>query len=631
MKYIILCGSIEKNTTNYSLPKPLNFIQGRHMIEYVIDNIPSNEIFIIYNIFLDEYNFQEILINKCKSKKLYFSQIDYLTRGAVETAFVGINKFVKLIDNNNIVFLDNIDNIQRQLPTIAFDNDFIGLESQATSTSFSIDNFITDSEPISNISCSGLYGFKNVNNFIKYAKQLFNNDISQKRPKDDFHFSSLYNIIIKNKEKVLPLFIEKSNNTKNKLRICFDLDNTLVSYPTIAGDYSTVKPIYKNLSLLKRLKDEGHEIIIYTARRMKTHNGNIGKVIKDIASVTINTLDKFNIEYDELIFGKPIADIYIDDRAINPYINDLSENLSYFGLYYDTTSNTHNIKQFIPNKINNNKYNKIIRCNEYIVKTGPFNILKGELFYYQNIPNGFENYFATLIDYKEDICDDGDNMIEIKIDYIEGIPLYYLYKNCLLNTRHIDKLFDILDNLHSYENDIIITEKNIKNNYIEKMKNRFNKQDYYFEDADDVFLDIIVDIETYFNSVISPVIHGDFWFSNIILTYDDTYKLVDMKGIIDGILTLNGDIYYDYGKLYQSILGYDLILNDCDITESTAEYIKSMKSYFLKKCNAKGLNIKFLECVTKGLVFGTFPFISHLSCNIKNNIWNFIKFDITND
>jgi NDP-sugar pyrophosphorylase family protein len=64
MKYIILCGGIGKETTNYSLPKPLNLIQGRYMIEYIIDNIPSNEIFIIYNILLDEYNFQEILINK---------------------------------------------------------------------------------------------------------------------------------------------------------------------------------------------------------------------------------------------------------------------------------------------------------------------------------------------------------------------------------------------------------------------------------------------------------------------------------------------------------------------------------------------------------------------------------------
>jgi len=97
------------------------------MIEYVIDNIPSNEIYIIYNIFLDEYNFQEILINKCKSKKLYFSQIDYLTRGAVETAFLGINKFMKNIgDDENIVFIDNdnIHNITKHMPV--FENDFVG-------------------------------------------------------------------------------------------------------------------------------------------------------------------------------------------------------------------------------------------------------------------------------------------------------------------------------------------------------------------------------------------------------------------------------------------------------------------------------------------------------------------------
>ena len=670
MNYIILYDKIATQAAQasqaahlpHSLPPPLNYIQGRHMIEYIIDNIPSNEIFIIYNIFFDEYNFQEILINKCKSKKLYFSQIDYQTRGTAETAFVGINKFVKLIDSNdsndsssdnNIVFLDNIDNIQGYIPTVTFDNDFIGYSNYQKSmnkgfvSSISTYHFITDTEPNSNLYSCGLYGFKNINNFIKYAKQLFHNDVKQNGRNRDFDFSGLYNLIIKSGGKVSQLFIEQDNKNNNnanndtannannnKLRICFDLDNTLVTYPTVAGDYSTVKPMYKNLSLLKKLRDDGHEIIIYTARRMKTHNGNVGKVIKDIASVTIDTLDKFNIEYDELIFGKPIADIYIDDRAINPFINDLYTNLSYFGLYYDTDAetdaNTTQSTQFIPNKIRNNKYNKIRRYGEYIVKTGPFDILKGELFYYQNIPKGFENYFAKLIDYKKIEIDINNEIeIEIKIDYIEGIPLYYLYKNCLLTTKHIDELFDILDNLHSYNNDVIITEKNIKNNYIEKMKNRFNKQDYYFEDADDVFLDIIVDIETHFNSVISPVIHGDFWFSNIILTYEDTYKLVDMKGIIDGVLTLNGDIYYDYGKLYQSILGYDLILNDCDITESTAEYIKSMKSYFLKKCDAKGLNIKFLECVTKGLVFGTLPFISHLSNDIKNNIWNFIKFDIT--
>jgi capsule biosynthesis phosphatase len=402
------------------------------------------------------------------------------------------------------------------------------------------------------------------------------------------------------------------------------LDNTLTTYPTIAGDYTTVKPIYKNITLLKKLKSDGHEIIIYTARRMKTHHGNIGKVIKDIASITIDTLEKFNIEYDELIFGKPIADIYIDDRAINPYINDVS----YFGLFYDKetdtdTNETIDTDQYIPNKIRNNKFNKIRRCDvSSVIKTGPVNILKGELYYYQNIPSGFEDYFPRLIDYTID-----GETIHLKMDYIEGIPLYYLYKNCLLTHRHIDDLFDIMDRLHSHslkeDTTTIIDCDNVKNNYVKKLKTRFNTQDYPFEDAEDVFHGIIEGIDTYFAPRISHVIHGDFWFSNIILDSKGSYKFLDMKGINDGILTLNGDIYYDYGKLYQSILGYDLVLNGDDNTHNA--YIKDMKQYFLKKCCDKGLDIHFLTYVTKGLVFGTLPFISHYENDIKKNVWAFIK------
>jgi hypothetical protein len=262
--------------------------------------------------------------------------------------------------------------------------------------------------------------------------------------------------------------------------------------------------------------------------------------------------------------------------------------------------------------------------------------MKGELFYYQNIPSrpsGIEDYFPRLIDYSIDV-----KMIDLKMDYIEGIPLYYLYKNCLLTHRHIDELFDILEHLHTCEDTIdtadciVITRDNVKNNYIKKLKNRFNKEDYPFEDAEDVFRGIIEGIEAHFSPILSPVIHGDFWFSNIILKYaecdaQNRYKLLDMRGMIDDILTLNGDIYYDYGKLYQSILGYDLVLNGNEGNEGNEsnEYIQEMKTYFLQKCLAKGLNIDFLTYVTKGLVFGTMPFISHYDNDVKKNVWDFIK------
>ena len=364
MIFIILCGGIGKRCNNYSLPKPLNLIQGRHMIEYIIENIPSNEIYIIYNIYLDEFNFCEILINKFKTKQFYFSSVDYLTRGAVETAYIGL-KGLDIKNTENIVFIDN-DNLHNITEVKVFDNNFIGYGRDYVNTNYSFIKFVNNNviqieekNKISDDYCCGFYGFKNINIFNLYANMLLKTKL---KIKNEFYFSQLYKLMIIDNVQIEAYYIEHTkhigsyneiydnvnNISKKKLRICFDLDNTLVTYPTVVNDYSSVKPILKNIQMLNNLKNDGHEIIIYTARRMATHKGNVGKVIKDIAHITIHTLEKFNIYYDELIFGKPIADVYIDDKAINPYIN----NIDYFGLFY-------NNDDFIPNKVQNNKYNHI--------------------------------------------------------------------------------------------------------------------------------------------------------------------------------------------------------------------------------------------------------------------------------
>ncbi len=624
MKYIILCGGIGKRNNQYSLPKPLNYVNGKHLIEYIIESIPSNEIYIVYNISLNNYNFQEIIINKFKSHKIYFSQVDFLTRGAVETAFVGIKNFNfdDINDNENILFIDN-DNIYEFPQMESYKNNFIGygLDFEKENYSFITisDNKVINIEEKNKISdnyCCGLYGFVNIKEFIDLANELIEINF---KTKNEFYFSQLYKLLISKNKNITPFFVKKtlhlgtydemlinsSNIVKKKLRICFDLDNTLVTYPTVPGDYSTVKPIEKNIRLLNNLKNEGHEIIIYTARRMLTHKNNIGKVIKDIGLITFENLEKFNIQYDELIFGKPIADIYIDDRALNPYYNDSS----LFGLFYNTS-------EYIQNKIEANKYNKIVKKNNQIFKTGPCLFIKGELFFYQNIPQEFKKYFPELIDYNK-----FNDTIELKLEFINGIPLYYLYKSNTLTTSIIDKLFDILDNFHKYDKiNMNIDLNNINNNYFKKLTNRFNKNDYYFEDSEIVFNSILNDLKKTFNPKIANFIHGDFWFSNILITYDDNFKFVDMKGQVDNILTTCGDIYYDYGKLYQSILGYDLILHN---DELNIKYMDSIKKYFIFKCNEKNLDINYLTAVTKSLVFGTFH---SLKINDpREKIWNFIK------
>lgn len=623
MKYILLCGGIGKRCNQYSLPKPLNYINGKHLIEYIIESIPSTEIYIIYNSALEHYHFEEIVKNKFKKNTFFFSSLDFLTRGAVETAIVGIRKF-DLHSNDPIIFIDN-DNIHTFPDLSSTTEHFICYGTDFIKSNYSFitiyeNNVIAIEEKvkISDNFCCGLYGFKNADSFVQLANELIERNM---KTKQEFYFSQIYKLIIEKKEPITPIYTEQTTHlgtyqeieshisTNNlsckKLRICFDLDNTLVTYPEIPGDYSTVKPIKKMIDLLLFFKKQGHEIIIYTARRMETHKSNIGKVIKDIAMTTFVTLEKFGILYDEIIFGKPIADIYIDDRAMNPYYNDIS----LFGFFGHT-------QEYIPNKIENNKYNKIEKFENHIKKIGPTSFIRGEVYFYQNIPDILSKYFPEFIRYQQM----NDFNTEITIEYINGIPLYFLYANQTLTSNIIDKCFHLLNNVHSYSAPITISDEIIRANYFNKLKERFNHNDYPFEDALEVYNEVIENLTNTYHAIPVPIIHGDFWFSNILLTYTDDIKCIDMKGQVYNELSLNGDAYYDYGKMYQSILGYDLLLHKKDIS---LQYKQKTIDYFLENCKRIGLNIEYLKSVTKSLIFGTFHSLP--STISKKEVWNWLK------
>ncbi len=99
------------------------------------------------------------------------------------------------------------------------------------------------------------------------------------------------------------------------MRICIDLDGVICQLKKTEETYNDLFPVDGAIEKIKSLKKEGHYIIIYTARRMKTHSANTAKVIADIGKTTLDWLAKYEIPYDEIMFGKPWADIYIDDNA----------------------------------------------------------------------------------------------------------------------------------------------------------------------------------------------------------------------------------------------------------------------------------------------------------------------------
>lgn len=102
------------------------------------------------------------------------------------------------------------------------------------------------------------------------------------------------------------------------MRICFDIDETLTIK---AGEDYTIDSLPDEImiSLVNALYDKGHNIVLYTARKMQSNGHNVGVALAKAGPNTFKWLEKYNVKYHEIFFGKPNADLYIDDKAVGYY------------------------------------------------------------------------------------------------------------------------------------------------------------------------------------------------------------------------------------------------------------------------------------------------------------------------
>jgi capsule biosynthesis phosphatase len=103
-------------------------------------------------------------------------------------------------------------------------------------------------------------------------------------------------------------------------RLVIDLDDTL----TIADstkNYADVAPRTDVVARLHDYKDQGFEVVIHTARNMRTHAGSVGKINAHTLPVITDWLTQHDIPFDEIWVGKPWCGtdgFYVDDKAIRP-------------------------------------------------------------------------------------------------------------------------------------------------------------------------------------------------------------------------------------------------------------------------------------------------------------------------
>jgi 7-cyano-7-deazaguanine synthase in queuosine biosynthesis len=86
------------------------------------------------------------------------------------------------------------------------------------------------------------------------------------------------------------------------MRYVFDLDGVLCENGP-AADYAKARPILDNIQRVQQLYRDGHEIVIHTARCSRDRR------------TTKRYLREHKVPYHHLILNKPVADVYVDDKA----------------------------------------------------------------------------------------------------------------------------------------------------------------------------------------------------------------------------------------------------------------------------------------------------------------------------
>jgi capsule biosynthesis phosphatase len=100
-----------------------------------------------------------------------------------------------------------------------------------------------------------------------------------------------------------------------------DIDGTLCDIKTDNQHYHELEPRKEMLQKLRSYHERGYRILLFTSRNMNTYSNNLGLINKHTAPVLFQWLAKWDVPYDEILFGKPWPrqhGFYIDDRSVRP-------------------------------------------------------------------------------------------------------------------------------------------------------------------------------------------------------------------------------------------------------------------------------------------------------------------------
>tara|TARA_Y100000593_G_C4298268_1_gene331869 strand:+ start:627 stop:2006 length:1380 start_codon:yes stop_codon:yes gene_type:complete len=201
----------------YTFPKPLIEVDGKPMIQTVVENlnIDAKHIFIVQKEHYEKYNLK-YLLNLITNNNCEIVQVEGITEGAACTTLLA----KQFIDNDEPLVMANSDQFvewdsNEFMYSMTADNVDGGILSfEATHPKWSFarldeDGFVSEvaeKKPISNIATVGIYYWTKGSDYVKYAEQMIDKNI---RTNNEFYVCPVYNEAIDDNKKIKIFSIEK--------------------------------------------------------------------------------------------------------------------------------------------------------------------------------------------------------------------------------------------------------------------------------------------------------------------------------------------------------------------------------------------------------------------------------------
>mgnify|MGYP003665558895 FL=1 len=219
-------------SAGYTFPKPLIDVDGKPMIQCVVENLDfdANYIFLIRSEHVKQYSGLIDTLDRITNGKFEYVIVESLTEGAACTALLA----KEFIDNDEDLLIANSDQY------IEYESENFTMLKNLTNTDSIVFTFnavhpkwsfvktnsrgfvteVAEKKPISNIATCGIYWYRKGSDFVKYANRMIESNI---RVNNEFYIAPVYNELISDGKTLIPFYV----NTMSGLGTPEDLEKFL--------------------------------------------------------------------------------------------------------------------------------------------------------------------------------------------------------------------------------------------------------------------------------------------------------------------------------------------------------------------------------------------------------------------